>query len=116
MSFAVKTTKGDFMGRQALLAQRAHGETKNLIRGLKMLGRALPREGYPVLQNGKEIGAVTSGTLSPALDVGLALAMLPADLPLDSVVDVAIRGALHPAQIVVPPFVPRTTKTSASSL
>lgn len=115
VSFAVKPAKGDFMGREALLARRAGSETKQTIRGLKMLGRAIPREGYAVLQGGTQIGAVTSGTLSPALDVGLALAMLPADLPVESVVDVAIRGALHPAQIVATPFVPRTTKTRASS-
>ncbi len=115
VSFAVKADKGDFVGRETLLAHRASDTPRNTIRGLKMLGRAIPREGYSVQLNGTEIGAVTSGTLSPALDVGLALAMLPAALLLESVVDVSIRGALHPARIVPLPFVPRTTKTRSKN-
>jgi aminomethyltransferase len=115
VSFAVKADKGDFVGRETLLARRADDAPKSTIRGLTMLGRAIPREGYSVQLNGAEIGAVTSGTLSPALDVGLAMAVLPQNLPMESVVDVSIRGALHPARIVPLPFVPRTTKARAQS-
>lgn len=111
VAFAVKTDKGDFFGREALLARRLTDVHPSTIRGLQMLGRAIPRDGYLVFHDGIEVGTVTSGTLSPAREVGLALARLPASLPLDCVVDVSIRGALHPAQIVALPFISRTTKT-----
>ena len=111
LNFAVKTEKPQFFGRESLLKKRETPANKT-IRGLKMRGRAIPRENYRVLQNGEEIGVVTSGTLSPTLEIGIALAFVPADLPLESAVEIEIRGAAHAAHIVNLPFVPRTTKKS----
>jgi aminomethyltransferase len=109
VSFAVKTEKGDFPGRDALLQKRAEPVPKT-IRGLQMNGRGIAREGYIVTQNEIEIGEVTSGTPSPTLETNIALALLPADLPNGEEVQVVIRGANHAAKIVPLPFVPRTTK------
>lgn len=111
VAFAVKTEKGDFLGREALLEKR-QAPAANTIRGLQLLGRGIAREGYPVALDDAEIGIVTSGTPSPTLEANIALAFLPADLPLDSEVQVLIRGAAHPAKIVALPFVARTTKTN----
>lgn len=110
VNFAVKTEKGPFVGSEALLQRRTTSATTQTIRGLKMLGRAIPREGYTIAVEGQEVGMVTSGTLSPELEVGIALALVSRDLPLESTVDVMIRGTVHPAQLVALPFVARSTK------
>ena len=63
------------MGRDALLAQRAAGVPRSTI-GLRIAddSKAIPRPGCPVLMDGEEVGVVTSGTFSPSLSVGIALA------------------------------------------
>ncbi|HVF10246.1 MAG TPA: glycine cleavage system aminomethyltransferase GcvT [Abditibacteriaceae bacterium] len=100
--WAVKFDKGDFIGRTALESRRT---PERRIRGLKMQGRAIPREGYPVSQNGETIGEVTSGSLSPTIGCGIALAMLAASVEKGERVDVLIRGVPYPAEVVPPPFV-----------
>jgi aminomethyltransferase len=109
VAFAVKMAKRDFVGLPALAALAA-SPPAHTLRGLRMEGRAIPREGYAVQSNGQEIGAVLSGTLSPRLEAGIAMARLRRDFEPGAVVDVVIRGALHPAQVVPLPFVPRSTK------
>jgi aminomethyltransferase len=99
--FAVKLDKGDFAGRAALAGKQ---EPARRIRGLKMQGRAIPREGYPVSKDGAVIGEVTSGTMSPTA-AGIGLAMLPAHLDVGDTVEVLVRASSHPAEIVKPPFV-----------
>jgi len=111
VAFAVKTEKGDFIGREALLEKRQASTTKT-VRGLQVLGRGIAREGYAVTLNGAEVGLVTSGSPSPTLEANIALALIPAELPLESEVDIVIRNATHPAKIVALPFVARTTKTN----
>lgn len=114
VAFAVKTDKGAFFGRQALLEKRAAG-TSLVVSGLQMQGRGIAREGYAVARGGQTIGVVTSGTPSPTLGTNIALALLPRDLPLECDVEVMIRGALHPARIAALPFVARTTKTTTGN-
>lgn len=75
LGWVVKLDKGDFVGRDALLAQKAAGVPRATI-GLRVVqeGRHIPRMGCPVLVDGEEVGTVTSGTFSPSLEVGIALA------------------------------------------
>lgn len=106
--WAVKMGKADFIGRAAL----AEKHTPNSrIRALRMEGKAIPREGYPVIWGGVPVGEVTSGTMSPTAGGGIALAMLPAILNVGDTVEVQIRNALHTAHIVKPPFVPNGRKS-----
>ena len=74
----VKFDAGDFRGREALESIAAVGPARCLM-GLKMLGRRIPRQGAVVLNDGEEIGHVTSGTVSPVLQCPIALAYLRAD-------------------------------------
>jgi aminomethyltransferase len=67
--------KGDFVGRAALLKARELGIPRQLI-GLKLTVPGVPRQGYPVLCDGSEVGFVTSGTSSPTLKQGIALALV----------------------------------------
>jgi glycine cleavage system T protein (aminomethyltransferase) len=94
-----------FVGRDALVAQRAHGNFRRLA-GLRMSDRAIPRHGFEVLASGRNVGIVTSGTLSPSLRIGIALASVqPTHSAESSVLDVDVRGTPHPATVVRPPFV-----------
>lgn len=100
--WAVKLEKGEFVGREALVGYQA----SRCIQPLKMRDRAIPREGYEIVQSGSPIGHVTSGTMSATVGSGIALAMLPTSLTTGDQVDVVIRNSGHPAEIVPRPFVP----------
>jgi aminomethyltransferase len=76
----LKLDKGDFIGRDALLAVQASGGPKRKVIGLEMIDRGIARDGYPVLDlGGREIGAVTSGSPAPFLKTNIAMALVPAE-------------------------------------
>jgi aminomethyltransferase len=74
----LKLDKGEFIGRQALLdVQAADGPVRKLI-ALEMVERGIARDGYTVLNlDGKEIGAITSGSPAPFLKTNIAFALVP---------------------------------------
>jgi aminomethyltransferase len=97
-------TKGDFVGREILERQKAEGLSRRLV-GLQMQGRNIARHGYPVLFEGKVVGEVTSGTLSPTLGFPIALSYVPiAVASVGQELNVEIRGKLYPAKVVKRPF------------
>ena len=67
----MKFDKDDFIGKESLIKQR---ETQNTSVCLIMIDRAIPRKGYKVYAGVEEIGVVTSGTISPSLQKGIAIA------------------------------------------
>lgn len=91
-----------FVGREALEAQRAAGPPRRLV-GLVLEGRGVPRAGYIVRTPAGE-GVVTSGTFSPTLQRGIALARVPSGGGVDHV-EVEIRGRAAAARVVKPRFV-----------
>lgn len=96
--------KGDFIGRSVLEQQKQSGTARRLV-GLRTEGRNIARHSYPVLSEGKPIGEITSGTLSPTLGYPIALAYVPGELAqIDRVLQVEIRGKSYPATIVKRPF------------
>jgi glycine cleavage system T protein (aminomethyltransferase) len=111
LSWAVAFDKGTFPGRKALLRQRERGVPARL-RALRMSDRLIPRAHYPVLADGERIGETTSGTFSPTLKQGIALAYLsPADRWEAGVqVEIDVRGRRGTAEVVRPPFVDRSPK------
>jgi aminomethyltransferase len=97
-------TKGDFIGRSVLEHQKSVGVERRLV-GLEMQGRYIARHGYPVLYEGKAVGEVTSGTLSPTVGRAIALAYVPTQLSkTGQQLEVEIRGKAHPAVVVKKPF------------
>ena len=107
-SWAVGWDKPEFWGREALLAERAAGPARRL-RGLRATGRGVPRAGMPVLAgDGARIGTTTSGTFSPTLRTGIALALIDsgAGVRVDDAVTVDVRGRPLECIVVKPPFVP----------
>ncbi len=93
-----------FLGREALEAQRARDDYRRLV-GVRMADRGIPRHECPVMAGSAWVGTVTSGTLSPSLRVGIALASVDPDHAVPGTsVQVDIRGTPHPAQVVHLPF------------
>ncbi len=107
LGWVVKTGKrGDFVGKNAL-SQMKNAPKRRLLVGLEMEGRAIPREGYAVHapDGGTPVGAVTSGTFSPARGKGVALARVDAaHADAGTPLDVLIRDARHAARVVPLPF------------
>ena len=95
-----------FRGRRALAAERERGVARRL-RGLATGGRQPPRQGCPVLIDGKPAGEVTSGNFSPVLGHAIALALLPPDAGPGASVEIDVRGRPVPAAVVPTPFVAR---------
>jgi aminomethyltransferase len=112
LGWAVDLSKGDFTGRAALVRQQQEG-LPSALRGLRMQDRRnIPRAHYPVFSGDLLVGEVTSGTFSPTLQTGIALAYLwPGDVvPIGSPVEVDIRGRRGAATVVRPPFVDRSPR------
>ena len=77
----LKLEKGNFIGRDALLAVQAAGGPKRKIVGLEMVDRGIGRDGYDVLSlSGEKIGTVTSGSPAPFLKTNIAMALVPASV------------------------------------
>jgi len=77
----LKLDKGFFIGRDALLAIQANGGPTRKIVALEMVERGIARDEYFVLSlDGKQIGAITSGSPSPFLKANIAFALVPASV------------------------------------
>jgi aminomethyltransferase len=93
-----------FTGRDAVVAALERGATRRL-RGLRVLGRGIPRAHCEVRHEGLPVGETTSGGFSPTSGIGIALAYLDVGVPLDAGVEVIVRGRSLPARVERPPFV-----------
>ena len=91
----------EFIGRDALAAQKAGGMTQKLV-GLEVHDRAIPRAGYPVeLPDGTQVGVVTTGYHSITLDKSIAFALVEtAHAALGTELCVRIRKKVFPATVV----------------
>jgi aminomethyltransferase len=108
----LKLDKGNFIGRDALLAVQASGGPKRKIIGLEMVDRGIARDGYPVLDlGGREIGTVTSGSPAPFLKTNIAMALVPAEYAASGRdVQVQVRANQVRARQVPLPFYKRPKK------
>lgn len=100
----VKLDKPAFIGRARMLEERERGPRRALI-GFTTGERVIPRAGMAVHAGGRRAGAVTSGTFSPTLGHGIALALVERPVPpAGSQVSVEVRGQLQPGTVVEGPF------------
>ena len=104
-SWAVGWKKTEFMGREALLELKSRGVARKSY-ALKVSDRGIPRTGMKVFFEGREIGTVTSGTFSPTLKTGIALALLDSEIKVGDQVAIDVRGRESKAEVVKLPFVP----------
>lgn len=108
----LKLDKGEFVGREALLAAKAAGAPKRKLVALEMVERGIARENYPVLNlAGEKQGYVTSGSPAPFLKTNIAIALVPAAVA-ESGEDllVEVRANKVRAKQVASPFYKRPKK------
>ena len=104
LGWVTKLGKEHFVGQEALLSQKKEGVTRRLV-GLRLTGKGFPRPGYEVIANGEVVGKVTSGTVSPTLGYGVALAYVPVDLSkVGTELQVNLRGRHVDTVVQRPPF------------
>ncbi|GAB7069582.1 glycine cleavage system aminomethyltransferase GcvT [Mycobacterium hodleri] len=109
--WAIGWKKDAFWGREALLEEKQAGP-RRVLRGLKALGRGVLRADMTVLDGDRPVGVTTSGTFSPTLKLGIALALIDADAGIadGQRVAVDVRGRALDCEVVAPPFVEAKTR------
>jgi aminomethyltransferase len=104
LGWIAKLDKGEFLGRDVLLQQRAQGSRKKLV-GFEMASQGIARDGYRVCVEDKIVGGVTSGSYAPFLKKNIGMAYLPPSwAEVGREIQVEIRGKLAGARIVPLPF------------
>ncbi|OGP18618.1 MAG: hypothetical protein A2V21_306685 [Deltaproteobacteria bacterium GWC2_55_46] len=94
----------DFIGREVLEKQSNEGAERVLV-GLKMLDTGIPRQGYEIQNSGLSVGEVTSGTMSPSLEVGVAMGFVKTALKTPgTAIEVIIRGRAARAEVTTLPL------------
>ena len=97
----------DFIGKDAILKQKEKGDYQRLT-NLICLEKGIPRNKCTIQKDKKEVGVVTSGTLSPCLNTGIAMGYVHPDFrDKDSTLEIIIRGKPVKAKVVKPPIVPK---------
>ena len=106
LKWAVDLTK-NFIGVESLRAIAEKGSARKLV-GLELEGKRIARQASPVVLDGKVIGEITSGTLSPTLGKSIALAYVDAAHSAEgTALGVDLKGTINPATIVKTPFYKR---------
>ncbi len=105
LGWITKFTK-DFINAEALLKQKEEGLIRKLI-GFKMIEKGIPRQGYEILDsNGDQIGVVTSGTMSPVLNIGIGMGYVNwGHHKSDTEIFIQVRKNRLKAIVTRPPFI-----------
>lgn len=100
LKFFVKLNKeGDFIGKEALNKMWEEGLRRKMV-GFELVGRGIPRDGYEVQKDGKVIGHVTTGYLSPTIKKSIGNALIDAsESEIGNEIDIMIRN--KPVKAVV---------------
>ncbi|UCE64860.1 MAG: glycine cleavage system aminomethyltransferase GcvT [Nitrospirota bacterium] len=105
--WVVAFPKGKFIGASSLQRQQQEGVTRRLI-GFELLEKAVPRHGMTIYREGRNIGEVTSGNLSPVLQKGIGMGYVSTEhSQVGTSLQIQVRGRLVPAVVVKPPFYKR---------
>jgi aminomethyltransferase len=105
LSWITRLNKNSFAGKQALLKAKENGLKRKLV-AMESDEKTFPRHGYDISFNRKKIGVVTSGTVSPVLDLPIAMGYVEINYSeVGSEVNFLIRGKEVPAKVVKLPFV-----------
>lgn len=100
------STKKEFIGSTAL---KDFSPIRKLV-GLELDGKRIARQGANVIESGKTVGTITSGTLSPTLNKSIAMAYVDAALAVtDTTLAVDLRGEANPCKVVPLPFYKRVS-------
>lgn len=100
----VKLKKGDFIGREALKKVKKEKIQRKLI-PFVMQERGIPRPHYKIFANGKMIGEVRSGTMSPSLGKGIGTGYVKRDfMKSGNEIEIKVRNKKVKAKVIKPPF------------
>jgi aminomethyltransferase len=113
LGWAVKLDKGEFVGRAALQRVKDEGPLRRFV-GLELDGRAIARHGHAILDGGRQVGEVTSGTFSFTLGRAVAMGYVEASSFDSAELAVDVRGAAVEARRVPLPFYKRAQSQEAS--
>ena len=114
LGWVVSLKKPEFIGREALQAIKERGPSRKLV-GLKIEPGGVPRPGFPILADGEQVGALTSGTFSPTLKHTIGLGYVPVGLSqVAQRLAVEMRGRAVAAEVVGLPFVPHRSRPRAT--
>lgn len=105
LDFTVKFDKTGFVGMEALEKQRDDGVSRRLV-GFKLLARGIPRQGYPLVADDRQVGRVTSGSLSPTLGEPIGMGYVETQYAAPGTeLAVEVRGRRIPCAVVEGRFV-----------
>jgi aminomethyltransferase len=100
--------KPSFIGKETLLKYEREGTQQRLV-GFRMVGEGIPRSRYEIYKDGRIVGLITSGTISPSLGKGIGLGYITIEeARIGNEVSVMIRGKKLPAVVVETPFYKRS--------
>jgi glycine cleavage system T protein (aminomethyltransferase) len=105
LGWITKLKKGEFIGREILVSQKENGLKKKLV-PIVFNVRAFPRKDYEIQKEGKNVGRITSGTVSPILEKPIAMGYVDIEFAKEGeIIDVMIRDKAISASITKLPFV-----------
>lgn len=106
----VKLTKENFIGKDALVKQKAEGLKRKTV-GFEMIDKGIPRHGYEAAVDGKVIGVVTTGYMSPTLKKNIGLALIDANYAeLGTKIDIIVRNKPLKAEVISKKFLTKNYK------
>jgi aminomethyltransferase len=98
LGWCVKEDTG-FIGSEACGRVRAEGP-KELLEPFVITGGGIPRQGNPIVSGDEPVGEVTSGTMSPSLEVGIGMGYVRSDLATPGTgIEIDVRGKRRAAEI-----------------
>jgi aminomethyltransferase len=103
LSMFVKLDKEEFIGKDALQKQKAEGVSQ-CLRGIVLEGNAIPRHGYKVMKDGKEVGVVTTGYRLISTPKSCAVALVDASVQMGDKLEIQIRKKSFPGIVVKKKF------------
>ena len=109
LGWVTRLKKDEFVGKDALVKQKESGLTRRLV-PFELKGRAIPRQDYPILSDGRRIGDVTSGNFSPSVEKSIGMGYVEFGRQTEGTgIEIDVRGKPVEGVIVKSPFVKSTS-------
>ena len=100
LSMFCKLDKPEFIGKEAIVKQKTEGVSQKVV-GIELDDKAIPRNGYTVLKDGREVGIVTTGYHTISTDKSVCMALVDTEYAkLDTPLDIQIRKKVFPGHVV----------------
>lgn len=104
LSMFCKLDKPEFIGKEAIVKQKTEGVSQKVV-GIELDDKAIPRNGYTVLKDGREVGIVTTGYHTISTDKSVCMALVDTEYAkLDTPLDIQIRKKVFPGHVVKKKF------------